>query len=64
MRPLRSRPGKASSRELRKPANPKEKKLEELPGPENVSLGSWNCSPPIETNISESKSWDMRRGKL
>ena len=49
MRPLLSRPGNASSRVPRKPAKPREKKLEELPGPEKVSLGIWNCWPPIAT---------------
>jgi hypothetical protein len=39
MRPLLSRPGKASSREERKPAKPREKIFEELPGPEKVSRG-------------------------
>lgn len=64
MRPLLSRPGKGVSRELRKPTKPKEKKFEELPGPEKVSRGSWNCLPPIETWISESNSWEIRRGRL
>ena len=64
MRPLLSSPGKASSRVPRKPAKPREKKLEELPGPDMVSLGIWNCCPPIETQISESKSREIRRGRL
>jgi len=39
MRPLLSRPGKASSREERKPAKPREKIFEELQEPEKVSRG-------------------------
>ena len=64
MRTLLSSPGKASSRVPRKLAKPREKKLEELPGPEIVSLGIWNCWPPIETYISESNRRDIRRGRL
>lgn len=43
IRPLDSRPGKASVGVDMKPAKPRVKKLEELPAPEKVSRGIWKA---------------------
>lgn len=55
-RPVRSRPGKISSREAKKTPKPRVKKFGESPGEEKMSRGTWKLRSPIWMKISEENS--------
>lgn len=61
---VRSRPGNTSVRDEKNTVNPSVKKFGESPGLEKMSRGTWKCRSPIWTNVSDSNSWDSRRGTI
>ena len=61
-RPRGLRPGNTSPGEVKKTVKPRVKKFGVSPGAEKMSRGTRKCSLPTSTKISDSKSWDWRRG--